>query len=303
MSQIESTYKARDVEEVIDVYFYRPVGYVIARASQLVALTPNVVTIISIFVGMLAGHLFYYRDVMVNLIGILLLVTAEAMDSADGQLARMTNMRSRFGRILDGFAGNLIFISIYTHLCLRIVNAGGTPWVFAVAVISALSHSFQCAMADYYRNAYLYFYYGEKKSELDKSSYLMETYGRLTWGRQFIKKFFMRIYLNYTYQQEALARNFQRFYTLTKERFGEAIPDWLRQEYARRNKPLLKYYNFITTNTRMIALFVALVIDRVYLYFAFELIVLNAVLLALTVHQEKTNRQMWESVSGEKEIA
>jgi phosphatidylglycerophosphate synthase len=303
MSQIESTYKARDVEEVIDIYFYRPVGYVIARASQLIALTPNTVTIISIFVGMLAGHLFYYRDLRINLIGILLLVTAEAMDSADGQLARMTNTRSRFGRILDGFAGNLMFLSIYTHLSMRIINAGGTPWVFAVALISALSHSFQCAMADYYRNAYLYFYYGEKKSELDKSSYLTETYGRLTWGKQFVKKFFMRIYLNYTYQQEALARNFQRFYTLSKERFGATIPDWLRQEYARRNKPLLKYYNFITTNTRMIALFVALVIDKVYLYFAFEMILLNAVLLAVTIRQERTNRQMWATVSTEKGAA
>jgi hypothetical protein len=37
MSRIESTYKARDVEETIDLYFYRPVGYQIARASHAVA--------------------------------------------------------------------------------------------------------------------------------------------------------------------------------------------------------------------------------------------------------------------------
>jgi len=142
------------VEEAIDRAFYRPVGYTIARMSRALALSPNAVTLISIAVGVTAGHLFYYSHLTVNVLGMILLVTAEAMDSADGQLARMTNTHSRFGRILDGFGGNLIFISIYLHLCLRVVHEGGPLWIFFVAVACGASHSFQCAMADYYRNAY-----------------------------------------------------------------------------------------------------------------------------------------------------
>lgn len=296
MSQIESTYKARDVEEAIDRAFYRPVGYSIARISRALALSPNAVTIVSILVGIAAGHLFYYSDLRTNLVGIILLVTAEAMDSADGQLARMTNARSRFGRILDGFGGNLIFISIYLHLCLRVVQEGGPFWIFLVAALCGASHSFQCAMADYYRNAYLYFVYGEYRSELDRAATVAGHYAELSWRRDFVRKFLMRVYLNYTYQQEFLAGNFQRLYAAAREFFGENIPDWLKREYARHNKPLLKYYNFITTNTRMIALFVSLLVGRVVLYFAFELVVLNAVLIYVTVRQERLNRKLYDAV-------
>lgn len=296
MSQIESTYKARDVEEAIDRAFYRPIGYSIARLSRFLALSPNVITIISIVVGVIAGHLFYYSHLAINVVGMILLVGAEAMDSADGQLARMTKSYSRFGRILDGVGGNLIFVSIYLNLCLRIVHEGGPLWVFLVAILSGVSHSFQCAMADYYRNAYLYFVYGEHRSELDKAATVAREYSSLPWRKDPLRKFLMRFYVNYTYQQEFLAVHFQRLYAAARQAFGEHTPEWLRRAYALHNKPLLKYYNFITTNTRMIALFVSLLLQRVILYFAFELIVLNAVLVYVTLRQERLNREMCEAI-------
>ena len=86
MSQIESTYKALDVEETIDIWFYRPVGYYIATGCQKFGITPNVVTIISIFIGVAGGHLLYYQDFMTNLWGIILWVIADTLDSVDGQL-------------------------------------------------------------------------------------------------------------------------------------------------------------------------------------------------------------------------
>ncbi len=221
MSQIESTYKARDVEEAIDRAFYRPIGYSIARLSRSLALSPNVITIISIVVGVIAGHLFYYSHLAINVVGMILLVGAEAMDSADGQLARMTKSYSRFGRILDGVGGNLIFVSIYLHLCLRIVHEGGPLWIFLVAILSGVSHSFQCAMADYYRNAYLYFVYGEHRSELDKAATVAREYSSLPWRKDLLRKFLMRFYVNYTYQQEFLAANFQRLYAAARQAFGE----------------------------------------------------------------------------------
>ncbi len=292
MPQIESTLKDRDVEEVIDLYFYRPIGFVIARLSLAVALSPNAVTVISIVVGMIAGHLFYYHDLGINIAGILLLVLAEAMDSADGQLARMTNTKSRYGRILDGFGGNLVFVSIYVHLCLRIVAGGGPIWIFGIAALCGLSHSFQCAVADYYRNAYLFFVHGMERSELEHSHVVAESYRTLTWHRQPIKRFLMRIYLNYTRQQELVASDFRRLYDTVQERFGRSLPQWLRDEYAEVNRPLLKYYNFITTNTRMIALFCSLFVGNVLLYFIFELVVLNGVLIAVTIHQQRLNARL-----------
>src|SRR6266436_2601812 len=91
MSRMESTYKARDVEETIDIYFYRPIGYWIARACQPRGITPNSVTLVSILIGVYGGHLLYYRDFTSNVWGISIWVIASMLDSVDGQLARMTN--------------------------------------------------------------------------------------------------------------------------------------------------------------------------------------------------------------------
>jgi phosphatidylglycerophosphate synthase len=98
---LESTLKSSDTEELLDIYFYRPIGYQWALLFRRLHVTPNMVTITSIFIGMAAGILFYPASLKYNIMGMLLLMLANSFDSADGQLARMTNTKSRLGRILD----------------------------------------------------------------------------------------------------------------------------------------------------------------------------------------------------------
>ncbi len=292
MSQIESTYKAVDVEEFLDKLFYRPFGYYLAIFAGRLGLTPNAVTVLSIVIGVVAGHLFYYTDLTTNVVGMALFVLADALDSADGQLARMTNTKTRTGRILDGVAGNIMYISVYTHFCLRTVVAGGPWWIFGVAVLAGLSHSFQAAMADYYRTAYLFVVYGRDRGELDKSGAIAAVNGRLKWRNNFGVKFLVRVYLNYMYQQEALARSFLRLMDVLDDRFNGEVPPWFGKQYALKNRPLLKYYNILTTNTRNAAMFACIFLGRVTWYFGFEIIVLNLLLCVVTLYQARLNRQL-----------
>jgi hypothetical protein len=113
----------------------------------------------------------------------------------------------------------------------------------------------------------------------------------------------MRIYLNYTLQQELLAGNFLQLYATARSRFGQLIPQWLRQEYSVKNKPLLKYYNLITTNARIFALFCCLFLRNVYLYFAFEILVLNAVLVILLIHQKNINASLLGQINAHEGTA
>ena len=50
----------RSTEEHIDLAFYRPIGFMWARLAARVGVTPNAITIASIFLGVGAGILFYY---------------------------------------------------------------------------------------------------------------------------------------------------------------------------------------------------------------------------------------------------
>jgi len=288
---IESTLKSKETEEFLDIIFYRPLGYMMALVSKKIGITPNGITIFSIFVGVIAGHLFYYNDLAINIIGICLLILAEALDSADGQLARMINKKSLYGRILDGFGGNLWFISIYIHICLRMINDGNPYTVFVFAVVCGISHSLQSAMADYYRNYYLYFVYGSNRSEISKSKNLQEDYKQLKWGRDFFKKFLMRVYINYTIEQEFLSAQSIKLLEQTKDSYKDSVDESIAREFKSKNKKLIKYYNILTTNTRMIVLFISALINLIPLYFLFEFTVLN-VLLVYVVYKHEANSEL-----------
>lgn len=300
--KIEATYKSADTEEFLDRIFYRKVGYRMAVASKAMGLTPNVVTFISIIFGVTAGHLFYYQNTTMNLIGVLLLITAEAMDGADGQLARLTNNYSRFGRIFDGVAGNLMFISIYLHLSARFVVEGGTGWIFLIAIISGASHSFQSAMADFYRIFYLYFVQGKNK-DIDDLNEVKETYAKITWLRSPFKKFLLRVYINYRRQQNLLAKNVRSLYELVEQKFNGVVPSWLSEEYRKLNKPMIKYQNILTTNTRMIVLFITIFLGNVLHYFLFELIILNLLLGYFVIREEKIHGYLLSFAKTKKEQA
>ena len=112
---IKSTLKSEDTEGFFEIYVTRSCGYLWALFFKQLHIHPNVVTIVSIILGALSGYMFYYDDLFHTLWGIFLLIWANWYDCADGQLARMTGKKSLLGRILDGFAGDVWFISLSVY--------------------------------------------------------------------------------------------------------------------------------------------------------------------------------------------
>ncbi len=297
MSAIESTLKSRETEETLDIYFYRPCGYVLALLAKSMGVTPNAVTALGSLVGIAAGHLFFYNDFTVNLVGIALLLLSEMMDSADGQLARMTQKVSTRGRILDGIGDNLKFVSIYLHLCLRIVVASQWWWIFAAALLSGISHSLQSAIADYYRTAYLFFTVDHGHNVHESSGSIVKVYTGLSWKNDFWTKLYMRVYLNYTLEQETFTRGFRALEVKAAERFGDTIPAWFSNAYRVKNMPMMKYYNILTTNTRLFVLILGILINLPWIYFAFELVVLNLLFAAVLFRQNGINKSLLTSIA------
>src|SRR5256885_11014605 len=131
---VEQTYKAPELEGWIDIYFYRKVGFQLARLFATLNMTPTAVSAIGCICGVMAGHFYYYRDLRLNIFGMLLHVAANAFDNADGQLARLTNQTSRIGRLIDGLADHLVWFSVYLHLALRCVAEGSSSAVILLAL-------------------------------------------------------------------------------------------------------------------------------------------------------------------------
>ena len=117
---LKLSFKSEDTEEWLDVHFTRPIGLAFALFWNKLDVHPNVITIISIFLGVGAGVMFSYTDLMHNIYGVLLLMFANFCDSTDGQMARITGKKTLIGRMLDGFAGDLWFVSIYLGIVYRL---------------------------------------------------------------------------------------------------------------------------------------------------------------------------------------
>ena len=123
-TQLASTFKSADTEEWLDIHFTRPLGLLWAKFFNHFDIHPNVVTILSIILGAAAGVMFYFTDLTHTIIGILLLVWANLYDSADGQLARMTGKKTRWGvfwMVLPVTFGSLRFMQPFVCVCREIV--------------------------------------------------------------------------------------------------------------------------------------------------------------------------------------
>lgn len=292
--------KSMDTEEHIDLAFYRPIGFMWAQIAARLGITPNVITIASIFLGIGAGVMFYYQDLWINIAGMLLLIWANSFDSADGQLARITHQYSRLGRILDGLSGDFWFAAIYIAIILRenltIPLFQEHPWLlWSISLLAGACHAKQASMADYYRQFHLYFLKGEGGSELDNAEDLNRQLKEsgVTWKNNFWKCLTMRTYLNYTVQQEASSPSMQRLRRELNRRFQDGkIPLKFREEFRRLSLPLMKYTNILTFNWRTIGLFITLFIGQPWLYFIYELTILNIILAYMMYRHEHLCKQL-----------
>ena len=293
--------KSLDTEEHIDLYFYRPLGFAWAKLAAKLGVTPNVITVASIFLGIGAGVAFYFNNIWINIAGMLLLIWANSFDSADGQLARLTHQYSRLGRILDGMAGDLWFASIYVAICLRENYTSeffmDHPWlIWVIAIVTGICHASQAAMADYYRQFRLFFLKGESGSELEKSENLDDTLKSLSWKKDFWRKLTLTFYTGYTRNQERRTPAMQALRQELSEKWPGEIPMSFRRAFRRASLPLMKYTNILSFNWRSIALFVAIFAQMPWLYFAFELVVLNILLIYMVCRHEAICRKLLKEV-------
>lgn len=289
--KIESTFKAREVEGILDLHFYRPIGFRLAGLFAQLKMTPATVSLLAGTFGVIAGHLYFYRNLGINIAGMVLHVCANALDNADGQLARLTRQESRKGRIIDSIADHLGFASVYIHLTLRCALAGASPAIWFLALGAAISHALQGAAADYYRTAFLYFADG-RRTEIDSSSVLRSDYRKLRWGQRAWDKLLLALYLNFTLQQEMLAPRLKKLRETASAVFHGRIPGWLEQRYRDAACHMLKWWRLLMTNTRMLVLFLVLFLGQPVYYFWFELIPLNVLFVFLIVRQEKMAKSL-----------
>ena len=287
---LKLSFKSEDTEEWLDVHFTRPIGLVFALFWNKLDVHPNVITIISIFLGAGAGWMFHYTDLLHNIYGVLLLMFANFCDSTDGQMARITGKKTLIGRMLDGFSGDVWFTCIYVGIIVRLWNQNipGTDiqwsfWIFILCVTAGLlCHSPQSSLADYYRQIHLFFLLGKDGSELDNYKQQRAKYESLPKSELLSRVFYFN-YANYCKSQEKRTPAFQKFFERWKQHPSEEV----RQKLLEGSRPLMKYTNLLTFNSRAITIYVTCLLDCPWVYPLVEMTVFQAMYMYMYKTHEK----------------
>lgn len=294
-SDIRSAYKSEDTEEFFDRIFTKPLGYLWARLFMRLGWTPNMVTLLSMAIGFTGGWLFYPESFTLNLIGVLLVIWANILDSTDGQLARLTGNKSTLGRILDALSTSVWYLAIDCALCLRLMPkaipfSGGKPWgglIWLVVIVCELGgHQRQCMLADYYRNIHLFFLRNKNGSELDRSRDIARARARLPWKGARFQKLYLYFYGLYTRLQELSTPAFQRFFRALDESSDE-VREAVRQDYLARSRKYIQLTNVLTFNARAYTLFLLVLLGVPMVFFPFELLVFGGLMLYMRKKYEE----------------
>jgi hypothetical protein len=283
------TIKSFDTEEKLDLYFYRPVGFFIAKAAKALRITPDMLTVTGALLGLAAGPFFYNTGSTRSLAtAAALLILAGLFDSSDGQLARMGGGKgTKFGLALDGICDNIVFGACYAGSTLALQALWG-PGIWAIAVLAGALHSLESSALDYYNREYLVFGYGKldgdywNASNEEAKAEAMEAGG--------LSRLVMLARLSWIWQQNALGTRDQETRQLWRRALTGPGGAEFQALYRSCNRRVLPLWRLMGPNfhTIMILLFVFLRRFDLYLILV-DILLLPLVLLLLREIQRRAD--------------
>jgi phosphatidylglycerophosphate synthase len=149
--------KPKEVEELVDEYFHRPLAQRLVRLLLLTPITPNQVTLVSGIVGVAASIAVALGagDRRWILAGAILLFLSVILDCCDGQLARARKISSTTGAILDGIADYIVGTSVALGATYFMVHALGNPWYWLLGLVALVSIAAQSALFDHAKTRFI----------------------------------------------------------------------------------------------------------------------------------------------------
>lgn len=283
--------KTEGAEEIVDIYLYRPLGFVLAKILSKTRITPNIITIAGIFWGILAGFLLSRGTITFFIYGALIYQVANIFDCADGQLARLTSNYSDFGRILDGFVDYVNVSAVYVGSFIGLLRSKDTFFetshtVF-VMVFAVLSTAFAAALYDKLKSKYMNLVLDSEIVKEDPSA-LIEKRDHETVA---VKRFLYTLYIFYLHIQCFFAKNI----SLKGKEVDRLIGNnrkLYRELYLYRNKKLLKVWSIVGPSTHVVYFLLFALMRNLSWYFLFLVGPLNVVLLLLLYAQYLTEKSI-----------
>ena len=112
----ESRYESEGGMPWIERNFFRRISIYFTKLLLKMGISANQATLISFFIGLIAGTFFVFGDPIYWIVGALLLYPCTVFDRVDGEIARYNNSASAAGEYWDGVCD--IFLNSYRMACM-----------------------------------------------------------------------------------------------------------------------------------------------------------------------------------------
>jgi CDP-alcohol phosphatidyltransferase len=274
-------FRAQEIEELADVYFFRPLGSLAARPAAALGVTPIQLTIFSMLVGVAGGALLFSERLA--LLGFALLVLYSIFDSADGQLARVTGQVTELGRVLDGVGGYVTHSAIYIALAAGVLDRGGSATILIWGTLAVFANTAQAQMYEYHRHHY--------------ATIVVKRFVPRDDPAKIISPWIKRVYRVYLAMQRALNGLHGEVESVMAARsIGGAVREDDRARYRDCFYWPVRGWNLLGDNTRFYAIGILAWLHRLDLFFIFILVPMNLALIALWLWQRRADRRFLDSV-------
>jgi len=289
--EYRSSLKPPETEELINIYFYRPLAFVLAKAIRKLGVGPNGATFISMCFGVSSGFFFSKGTSQASCIAATLLALMILFDCADGQLARMLGKSSHLGKTFDGIADVMTHFSIFYGTASAQWAQSRSFYPFVLAFMAQVSMYIHIMFYDHFKNAYISIAYPGYQDRLESIDKLRE---RAKERKDFAGRLLLTLH-NGFYRFEtvivSVAYPPQIGYLLKILPDPERIDSYARELLRNQMRPSVRLWSFLG-DTIHLALFIAFgFAGTLFLVFPVIVLLMNLYMFAVVVYQRTKLKQ------------
>jgi phosphatidylglycerophosphate synthase len=271
-----------EVEDYFDLFFYRPLAFLLVKSVFNTSITPNQLTYTALVFGVISGVCYGYGLPYGFIWGAIFFLLYNVFDCSDGQLARLKKNGTHAGRIIDGIADYIATLAVFLGLGFGFANHQSNPsfWWLMILLLT-ISSVIQAILVDYYRNRFLDFVL-QRKSTFDEEleSYKNELNLLESKKGQWLDKLIIKIYLRYcAFQDRIIPKNNQ-------SKTFHASPE----SYYKKNKTAMRFWVFTCSSSEISVLIICSFINRLDLFFWIILIGFNGLSAIMYLIQKQIDR-------------
>lgn len=279
LSEYRGSLKNIHAEEMLDVYFFRPIAFVIVKSFYSLPLTPNHYSLMSFVSGMASAY--YFGNARFGL-GAFFFFLFAVLDCCDGMQARMKKNGSEFGRFIDGLVDYSSNFACYVALAFGIGQAwpevAGYPGHYLV-ILAGVSKALHSITYDHYLMEYLSYDRGDGgfvQKEIEDIRKKIEETKKIPNHSQ-MRLVILRVYLAFSSLQagnEAKALKFNS------------------KDYVKMNYRTIQLWGLIGPAWHIAFLILAFLFHRPTWFFSYAIIFGNIWLLIMFIYQQKIHHDL-----------